>query len=99
LLPNDRYEDWAIVPRDEAQRLVTALLRELARLHAARRDWDAACTRLEELVAREPTDEEAHAALMRAHAAAGRRGRALAQFRGYCQLKSNWQGCWGTRAC
>jgi len=81
LLPNDRYEDWAIVPRDEARHLVAALLRELARLHAARRDWDAACTRLEELVAREPTDEEAHAALMRAHAAAGRRGRALAQFR------------------
>ncbi len=80
LLPLDRYEDWSLVPRDEAQRLAVTLLLELARLHADRRDWDAACARLEELVAGDAANEEAHVALMRAHAAAGRRGQALAQF-------------------
>src|SRR5690606_6248476 len=55
LLPEDPYEPWAEAPRQRLQLLHVELLRRAGR-------WD-------ELVALDPTDEAAHLALMRAHAA------------------------------
>ncbi len=66
LLPEDRYAEWAGEARE---RLRLAYLRGLR----ARGRW-------EEVVAEEPTDEEAHRSLMRRHADAGDRSAALRQF-------------------
>ena len=66
LLPEDRYAEWAVEARE---RLRLAYLRGLR----ARGRW-------EEVVAEEPTDEEAHRSLMRRHADAGDRSAALRQF-------------------
>lgn len=80
LLPDDRYEDWASAPREAARELRFALLGELAALHEAASAWNDAILATEAIVAEEATREEAHVALMRLHALAGRRQRALAQF-------------------
>jgi DNA-binding SARP family transcriptional activator len=50
LLPDDRYEEWAFVPRERLQLRYRKLLRVAQR-------WD-------ELVALDPTDEEAHVGRM-----------------------------------
>jgi DNA-binding SARP family transcriptional activator/tetratricopeptide (TPR) repeat protein len=57
LLPDDPYEPWTEEPRGSARRQYLDLLRLLGR-------WD-------DVLAEEPTDEEAHLALARARAAAG----------------------------
>ena len=66
LLPDDRYKEWTLGPRD---RLRSLYLRTLRRAGF----W-------ERVVAEEPTDEESHRALMRMYAAAGNRYAALMQF-------------------
>ena len=66
LLPEDRYAEWASEARE---RLRLAYLRGLR----ARGRW-------EEVVAEEPTDEEAHRSLMRRYTDAGDRSAALRQF-------------------
>jgi len=66
LLPEDRYADWASEARE---RLRLAYLGSLR----ARGRW-------EEVVAEEPTDEEANRSLMRTYAEAGNRSAALRQF-------------------
>ena len=66
LLPDDRYEPWAESRRASIEHLQRQLLR-------AGRRWS-------ELVAAEPTDEEANVALMREHIERGNRAAALAQF-------------------
>ncbi len=66
LLPEDRYAEWASEARE---RLRLAYLRSLR----TRGRW-------EEVVAQEPTDEEAHRSLMRRYADAGNRPAGLRQF-------------------
>ncbi len=57
LLPDDPYETWAEPTRGELRTTYLGLLRELGR-------W-------EDLLAEEPTDEDAHLALVRGHLAEG----------------------------
>lgn len=76
LLPEDAYEDWAIAHRDALRELVTAAHLELAALL----EPDAAAEVLRRAMALDPLDERATRALMRAHAGAGRRQRALEAF-------------------
>jgi DNA-binding SARP family transcriptional activator/tetratricopeptide (TPR) repeat protein len=66
LLPDDRYEDWAAAPRE---RLRARYLQALRRAG----EW-------ERLVEEEPTDEEAHRALIRAWLERGNHHAALRQF-------------------
>ena len=66
LLPDDLYEEWTELPRERIRALRTDLLRRLGR-------WD-------ELVEIDPTDEEAHIAVMKALAERGDRHGALRQF-------------------
>jgi DNA-binding SARP family transcriptional activator len=66
LLPADRYEDWAAGPRARLHRRYVAVLKAAGR-------W-------EEVLALDPTDEEAHRALMRAYFDEGRRREAIRQF-------------------
>lgn len=86
LLPEDRYEDWATGRREALRGARRALLERLAGLHAGRGAWEAAIDLLERLLAEDALHEEATAALMRALAASGQRGRAL---RRYATLRDN----------
>lgn len=80
LLPEDRFDDWAAVPREAFRETFTALLVELAALCEAEGDLPAASEALDRAVAVDPLHEDAHAALMRLHARAGRTGQALRQY-------------------
>lgn len=81
LLPEDRYEDWAVGRREELQSLYLRLLLDLARSQERRGDPAAAAELLREVVARDPAHEEAQVALMRVHVQTGHRHQALRQFR------------------
>jgi DNA-binding SARP family transcriptional activator/predicted negative regulator of RcsB-dependent stress response len=66
LLPDQPYEAWLLGPRERLRRLYVDVLRSAAR-------W-------ERLLEVDPTNEEAHRALMRAHFDAGNRQAAMRQF-------------------
>lgn len=66
LLPEDRYESWTDARRNSIDHLYRQLLRVGGR-------WL-------QLVAVDPTDEDAHVALMRAHVERGDRAAALSQY-------------------
>jgi DNA-binding SARP family transcriptional activator len=80
LLPDDRYEDWALERRDELEAEFLSLLDELAAMLEARGDLDGAARALRRVVALQPLQEEAYARLMRLHALAGRRSEALGTY-------------------
>ena len=80
LLPEDRYEEWSEGKREELRQLYLALLLELAGLYEERAEHGLAIDALRKAIAKEPTLEEAHAALMRLHALSGRPELALAQY-------------------
>jgi DNA-binding SARP family transcriptional activator len=80
LLPDDRYEDWAIGPHDELQLEYLALLDEQAALLESRGDVAGATRAVSLLIAANPLLEEAHVRLMRLHALAGRRADAMRQY-------------------
>jgi len=80
LLPEDRFEDWVEDERADLRRLYLEILTELAGLYEARVEHESAAEALRRVVAEEPTDEEAHASLMRLYAISDRQGDALAQY-------------------
>jgi predicted ATPase/DNA-binding SARP family transcriptional activator len=80
LLPDDRYEDWSAAPREAALRTYLDTLHALGTLQAARGDAAAAIATFGTLLDLDPAHEETHLAIMRLHAAAGRRKQALGQF-------------------
>ena len=84
LLPEDRYEQWAEEERVGLRTIYLALLNELAALYEERGEYVLAADTLRRSVLAEPTNEEAHAGLMRLYALQGRRREALAQ---YAQLR------------
>jgi DNA-binding SARP family transcriptional activator len=80
LLPEDRYEDWAVARREALRSRYTGVLLELARLYErCSEPWAAARVFLQLLVA-EPANELAHVGLMRLYAREGQRYRALRQY-------------------
>jgi DNA-binding SARP family transcriptional activator len=86
LLPEDRYEEWAIERGDELQLELVELLEELASVVEARGDLEGAIRVVRRLVAEEPSREEAHAWLIRLYALAGRRAEALGEYERLCEL-------------
>jgi DNA-binding SARP family transcriptional activator len=93
LLPEDRYEEWAEVRRQELRRMFISLLVELAGHYEERREYSVGIEALERTVSEEPTNEEAHAGLMRLYALSGRQGEAIAQ---YERLREALSGHLGT---
>jgi DNA-binding SARP family transcriptional activator len=85
LLPDDPYEQWVARPREAARELHLQLLLECGAVHQQRGEYAEAISVLRQLVADEPTHEEARVMLMRLHAKAGQRWRALWE---YAQLRS-----------
>jgi predicted ATPase/DNA-binding SARP family transcriptional activator len=80
LLPEDRFEEWASVPREALKERYLALLLGLASLHQEAGDSSASIGALQQVLVAEPLHELAHRGLMRLYAMTGRRQRALAQF-------------------
>jgi predicted ATPase/DNA-binding SARP family transcriptional activator/DNA-binding CsgD family transcriptional regulator len=80
LLPEDRYEEWAEEHRRRLRETCLSLLLGLARLHEERGEYNLAAEALRRVVTQEPTNEEAHASLMRLYALSDRRGEAIAQY-------------------
>ena len=83
LLPEDRYEEWAEDRRQGLRQRFLSLLVELARLYVERGTEDdlaLAVQALQRALAEEPTNEEAHVALMRLYALSGKQGEALRQY-------------------
>jgi DNA-binding SARP family transcriptional activator/pimeloyl-ACP methyl ester carboxylesterase len=66
LLPDDRYKEWTLAPRDRLRSVYLDALRRAGL-------W-------ERVVAEEPTDEESHRRLMRMYADSGNRYAALLQY-------------------
>lgn len=80
LLPDDRYEEWALEPRRLLEEEVVDLLVELAGILEGQGELAQAASSLESAMALRPFHEEAAAALMRVHALAGHRAEALRRY-------------------
>lgn len=80
LLPDDRYDDWIEGRRTALRTSFLALWRRLAHLHAQRGELGEAIAALQQAVAAEPLDEDAHVALIRLFAQAGEPHHAVTQY-------------------
>lgn len=80
LLPEDMYDDWLDGRRAALRTSYLALLARLGRRLREHGQPDRAIETFQRLVAAEPTQEEAHVALMQLHALAGRTRQAVAQY-------------------
>ncbi len=80
LLPGDRYEEWAEERREGLRQLYQALLVELAGLYEEREEYVPAIEALRRVVVEEPTQEEAHASLIRLYALRGQHREAVLQY-------------------
>jgi predicted ATPase/DNA-binding SARP family transcriptional activator/DNA-binding CsgD family transcriptional regulator len=89
LLPDDRYEDWVEVRRQELRGAFLSVLIELAGLYEERGDYGRGVETLRSFLSVEPTGEEAHAHLMRLHAYSGRRQEALLQYEHLARVLSD----------
>ena len=95
LLPEDRYEEWAEDRRQGLRQRFLSLLVELARLYEERGTEDdlaLAVQALQRALAEEPTNEEAHVALMRLYALSGKQGEALRQYGRFSEALSGGLG-------
>jgi DNA-binding SARP family transcriptional activator/DNA-binding CsgD family transcriptional regulator len=80
LLPEERYEEWAVSRREELRAMYLDGLLELAHLHEERGELEAAIQVLRRLVVSEPAHEEASVRLIRLYAQDGERYQALHQY-------------------
>ena len=72
-LPDDVYEEWAIVRRDALRQQRLRLLLHLAGLSVEQQHPEEATRCLQAILEVDPCHEEAACALMRLHAMSGRR--------------------------
>lgn len=89
LLPEERFEDWAIERRDAVKATYVELLLELAQLERSRTRLDPAIDALKRIVAVEPLHEDAQAQLILLDGLAGRRHRAVAHYQRFRDLLRN----------
>ena len=80
LVPEDRYEDWALASRDWLSGLRVPLLVRLAGVQEQSGDLSAAIETLQQAVAIDPVHEEAQGLLMRLLVQTGRRHQALRHY-------------------
>lgn len=81
LLPEDLYEEWAEERRNELRNVFLALLVEVAGAYEKRGEYGAGLEALRRAISEEPTNEEAHLALMRLLALRGDRSGALRHYK------------------
>jgi predicted ATPase/DNA-binding SARP family transcriptional activator len=80
LLPDDRYEEWALARRAALRQDHLSLLESLAGLYQAAHEHEKAFETYQQLLRIEPIHEDAHARLMELYAQTGRRDVALRQY-------------------
>ncbi|MEW5957462.1 MAG: AAA family ATPase, partial [Chloroflexota bacterium] len=80
LLPDDRYAEWTLLPREALYRRQREARLALAAYHRDARDYAGALALLTPLLSYDPADEPIHRELMRLYALAGRRHEALRQY-------------------
>jgi DNA-binding SARP family transcriptional activator len=80
LLPEDRYEEWAVRRRDGLKEVYASLGLDVARIYEQNRSVDDAISVLQEVTRLDPAHEHAHVSLMRLFTEAGYRQQALRQF-------------------
>jgi DNA-binding SARP family transcriptional activator len=80
LLPDDRYAEWTLVPRDTLRRQQREARLTLATYACDARDYSRAISLLTSLLAQDPADELVSRELMHIYALAGRRHEALRQY-------------------
>jgi DNA-binding SARP family transcriptional activator/Tfp pilus assembly protein PilF len=85
LLIEDPYEDWTAARREHLRALHQDLLVSLSRLFEARGKYQPGIERAKEIVALDPSNEEAHRQLMRLHALNGNRQHAIHQYQQCCE--------------
>jgi DNA-binding SARP family transcriptional activator/TolB-like protein len=81
LLPEDLYEDWLAVRREQLRSRKEQLLLSLAAVCEGSGDSGAALDACRQLLASNPCNEAAHRCLMRLYSGAGQRYLAVEQFR------------------
>jgi DNA-binding SARP family transcriptional activator len=81
LLPDDRYEEWTLLPRQELFRLQREDRLSLAAHRREARDYAGAISLLTPLLASDTADEPVHRELMRLYTLSGQRHEALRQYR------------------
>ena len=86
LLSEDLYDDWAATRREQLRSDHQELLLKLARLHEGNGRYIQSISRFKELLAADPSNEEAHRQLMRLYAATGNRQQALRQHKECCEV-------------
>ena len=86
LLPEERFEDWAIDRRERVKATYVELLLELSQIERRRARLDAAIEALKRIVAVEPLHEDAQAQLIHLHGLAGRRHLAVTHYQRFCDL-------------
>ena len=80
LLPEDRFQDWVVGPREQLKAAYCALLVELATLREQGGDLGGALDALRQVVASDSVHEQAHVCLMRLLVRSGQRHLALRQY-------------------
>lgn len=93
LLPEDRFEDWAVGPREELRASFCDVLVDLADTAADKGHDVEALDALQRALAIDPLHERLVRSLMRRHAAMGRSSEALAQ---YERLRQELRTTYGT---
>jgi DNA-binding SARP family transcriptional activator len=81
LLLEDLYEDWAAAPRERLRSTYRKLLTRVAEIYASLGEVDRRIDCVRRLLASDPSNEEAHRALMQAYAASGKRSEAMHQYK------------------
>jgi len=79
----DRYEEWTLVLREEARNAYIRVAGALADDATSAGEDARAAAYLLRVLERDPYDEQAHLALIRAFAAGRRHGEARRAYRGY----------------
>lgn len=80
LLPEDRYEEWAAPRRATLRIMHQQLTSACAAWHEAQGAYTTAVSLWQQVVTDEPSQEDAHVALMRLYAQLGQRADAIAQY-------------------
>lgn len=80
LLPDDRYEEWTLIPRERLYRYQREARLELATYHRDAQNYSNAIALLIPLLEHDRADEPVHRELMRLYALSGQRHEALRQY-------------------
>jgi predicted ATPase/DNA-binding SARP family transcriptional activator len=86
LLPDERYEDWAIERADRARATLIRLLRRIGALERECGSLEPAIEALQRAVGIEPLNEEAQGELLELLGLAGRRHQAIAHYERLCAM-------------